>query len=139
MNKVILLGRLGNDPELRYTQTRVPVCNFSLATNSSVKKNGEWVKTTEWHKIVAWGNIGDAASRNLKKSDQCLVEGRLATKSWEKPDGFKQYSTEIIADKIEYIFNSPNDYNKSEVGAFKPNAETRKQSQEEIDLDNIPF
>lgn len=100
MNKVILLGNLGADPELRYTATGAPVLNLRLATNESyLDKNREQHERTEWHAVVIWGTRGEALSKILSKGSCVAVEGTLRTSSWEK-DGLRRYKTEVHAREI---------------------------------------
>ena len=99
VNKVILIGNLGKDPEVKYTPSGVPVAKFSIATNESYKdKGGEWQERTEWHNVVAWQRLAEIVGEYLKKGSKVYVEGRLQTSSWEdKQSGEKKYRTEIIA------------------------------------------
>ena len=94
VNKVILVGNLGKDPETRRLDSGVAVTQFSLATSESYKdKNGQRVDQTEWHNVVLWRGLAEVAEKYLKKGDQIYIEGKLKTRSWEK-DGVKRYSTE---------------------------------------------
>ena len=97
LNKVMLIGRLGSDPEIRYTQDGTPVANFSLATDSPIKRGDQWETETEWHRIVAWRRLAEICSEYLGKGRLVYVEGRLKTRSWEDRDGNKRWTTEIIA------------------------------------------
>jgi single-strand DNA-binding protein len=99
VNKVILVGNLGKDPEVKYTPSGVPVAKFSLATNERYKdKAGEWQDRTEWHSIVAWQRLAEIVGEYVKKGSKIYIEGRLQTSSWEdKQSGEKKYRTEIIA------------------------------------------
>ncbi len=98
INKVILVGNLGQDPELRYTGSGTAVCNLRLATNESYKdSNGEWVERTEWHSIVAWARLAEICNEYLKKGSQVYFEGSLQTRSYEDKDGNTKYVTEIKA------------------------------------------
>ncbi|MBI2368997.1 MAG: single-stranded DNA-binding protein [Deltaproteobacteria bacterium] len=98
VNKVILIGRLGADPEVRYTSSGTAVANFNLATNETwVNKNGERQERTEWHRIVAWGKLGEICREHLAKGKQVYIEGRLQTRSWDDRDGNKRHTTEIVA------------------------------------------
>jgi single-strand DNA-binding protein len=99
VNKVILIGNLGKDPEIKYTPTGVPVAKFSLATNERYKdKAGEWQDRTEWHNIVCWQRLAEIVGEYVKKGSKIYIEGRLQTSSWEdKQSGEKKYRTEIIA------------------------------------------
>ena len=109
INKVILVGNLGRDPEIKYTQANVPVANFSIATSESWKDKttGEWQENTEWHRIVAWRGLAERVEAKLKKGNTVYIEGRLETRKWEK-DGRDHYTTEVIADKL-LIFGAVSD------------------------------
>lgn len=102
VNKVILVGNLGRDPEIKYTQSNVPVANFSVATSESWKdkNSGEWQEKTEWHRVVAWRHLAERAERFLRKGKQVYVEGRLETRKWTGQDGQDHYTTEIIANQL---------------------------------------
>lgn len=98
LNKVILIGNLGRDPEVRYTPGGLAVANFSMATSETWKnKEGEKETRTEWHKIVAWGKLGEICGEYLSKGKQVYIEGRIQTREWEDKEGNKRYTTEIIA------------------------------------------
>lgn len=98
INKVILVGNLGQDPELRYTGSGTAVCTLRLATNESYKGNdGEWVERTEWHTVVAWSRLAEICNEYLKKGSQVYFEGSLQTREWEDKEGNKRYSTEVKA------------------------------------------
>jgi single-strand DNA-binding protein len=102
VNKVILLGRLGRDPEIKYTQSNIPVANFSLATSESWKDKttGEWQETTEWHRVVAWRGQAERAEQKLKKGSQVYIEGHLETRKWTDKDGKERSTTEVVCDKL---------------------------------------
>jgi len=103
VNRVILLGRLGQDPEVRFTPGGQAVCNFSLATDEEWKgKDGEKQKRTEWCRIVVWGKLAELCGEYLKKGRQAYVEGRLQTREYEK-DGQRRFSTEIIASTVVFL------------------------------------
>ncbi len=98
LNKVMLIGNLGKDPEIRYTQDGSPVATFSLATSENwTDKSGTRQERTEWHNIVAWGRLADLSKRFLAKGRQVYVEGRLRTREWNDKDGNKRRTTEIVA------------------------------------------
>jgi single-strand DNA-binding protein len=104
LNKVMLLGRLGQEPELKYTPSGSAVCNFSLATTESWSdKSGQKQERTEWHRIVVWGKLGELCNQYLSKGRQAFVEGTLQTRSWEGKDGQKRYTTEINAKNVQFI------------------------------------
>ena len=102
VNKVILIGNLGKDPEVKYTPSGTPVAKFSLATNEKYKdKGGEWQERTEWHNIVAWQRLAEIVGEYVKKGSKLYIEGRLQTSSWEdKQSGEKKYKTEIVANDL---------------------------------------
>ena len=103
VNKVLLLGRLGVDPELKYTQNQVPVCNFSLATNDRRKVGEEWTDHTEWHRIVTFGRQAENCSQYLKKGRQAFIDGKVQTRKWQDKEGKDRYTTEIVANNIQFI------------------------------------
>ena len=103
VNKVILIGNLGKDPEVKFTPSGVPVAKFSLATNENYKDkaSGEWKERTEWHNIVAWQRLAEIVGEYVKKGSKLYIEGRIQTSSWEdKQSGEKKYRTEIIANDL---------------------------------------
>lgn len=98
INKAILVGNLGQDPELRYTGSGTAVCNMRIATNESYKDaSGEWVERTEWHNVVAWGRLAEICNEYLRKGSQAYFEGSLQTRQWEDRDGNTKYTTEVKA------------------------------------------
>jgi len=124
VNKVILIGRLGKDPEIKYTQSGKAVANFSLATDESYKDaQGEKQKKTEWHNIVAWGNSVEAFIQPyIHKGDMVYIEGKLQTRSWEdKQTGVKKYTTEINVTDIKGLITEP----VAEQPAARPTQQTR--------------
>ena len=103
MNKVILIGRIGNDPELNYVQPENPVANFSLATSESYKnQQGERVENTEWHNIEVWGKLAEVAGKHFKKGELLMVEGKIKTNTYEK-NGEKRYSTKIQLKEFQFL------------------------------------
>lgn len=132
MNRVQLIGNLGKDPEIKYTNKGTAVANFSVATTESYKdKNDEWQKTTSWHNIVAWDKKAEAVSK-LVKGDSVFIEGKLQTRSYEDKSGTKKYVTEVVASEIH----------KAEfLNAPKPAAgsSSRTASNAPISDDDIPF
>ncbi len=100
LNKVMLIGRLGADPEIRYTADGTPVANFNLATDTPIKRGDQWETETEWHRIVAWRRLAEICNEYLSKGRQVYVEGRLRTRAWEDRDGNKRWTTEVIARDI---------------------------------------
>jgi len=108
VNKVILVGNLGKDPEVRYLDNGVAVANFSLATTENYKnKAGERVSQTEWHNIVLWRGLAEVAEKYLKKGASIYVEGKIKTRKWEDKDGNTRYNTEILADNMTMLGGKP--------------------------------
>ena len=104
VNKAILIGNLGKDPELRYTPSGQAVASFSLATSERYKdKEGNWQERTDWHNIVVWGRQGETVKEYLKKGRSCYVEGRIQTRSYDDREGNKKWVTEIIASRIQFL------------------------------------
>ncbi len=104
INKVILIGRLGRDPEVRSTDSGVMVANFSVATSEVYRDRttGEKKEITEWHNVVLWRNLAEVAQKYLRKGDMVYIEGKLRTRSWEK-DGVTRYTTEVVADNMTML------------------------------------
>ena len=103
VNKAIILGRLGRDPELRYMQSGQPVCKLNIATSRKyTNKNNEMVEETEWHRVSVWGKQAEHCNNFLTKGREVYVEGRLRTSSYDK-DGQKHYTTEIVADTVQFL------------------------------------
>jgi single-strand DNA-binding protein len=104
VNKVILVGNLGADPELRYTGSGTAVCNFNVATNESYKdRDGNMVEKTEWHRVVAWDRLAEICAEYLKKGRQVYIEGSLQTRQWEDQEGQTRYTTEIKAREMQML------------------------------------
>lgn len=98
LNKAMIIGRLGQDPDVRYTQSNTAVANLSVATSERYKDNmGEWKENTEWHRVVAWGRLAEICQEYLKKGSQVYIEGPIQTRKWEDKDGQTRYTTEIKA------------------------------------------
>jgi single-strand DNA-binding protein len=110
VNKVILVGNLGKDPELRYTASGTAVCNFSLATTERYKdRDGNNQEKTEWHNIVVWRQLAEICGKYLTKGKQIYVEGKLQTRKWEDRDGNTRYTTEIVADQMQMLSRAGDD------------------------------
>lgn len=104
INKVTLLGRLGQNPELKYTPNGVAVCSFTVATNENWSdKNGQKQERTEWHKIIVWGKLGELCSQYLTQGRQVYLEGSNQTRSWDDKNGQKRYTTEVIAKTVLFL------------------------------------
>ena len=106
INKVILVGRLGADPEKKQTSTGQTVTRLNLATSESwVNREGERQEKTEWHRIVIWGKLAETCAQHLSKGRQVYIEGRLQTRSWETEKGEKRFSTEVVASQVLFLSN----------------------------------
>jgi single-strand DNA-binding protein len=104
INKAIIIGNLGSDPEVRYTQGGQAVASFNVATSETFNdKAGERQERTEWHKIVVWGKLAELCGEYLKKGRQAYIEGRLQTRQWDDKDGNKRYTTEIVAQTVQFL------------------------------------
>ncbi len=104
LNKVMLIGNLGKDPEVRYTASGTAVASFSLATSERFKsKSGEWEERTEWHNVTLWGRLAEIAGEYLAKGKTVYIEGRLQTRKWQDRDGRDRYTTEVVADKMQML------------------------------------
>ncbi len=121
LNKVILIGNLGRDPEMRFTPSGKPVTSFSLATNRNwVSADGERHDETEWFNVVAWGNLAEICNQHLSKGQKVYVEGRLQTRSWEDEKGQKHFRTEVVANEMIILTGRPErlaSSNSTEIGA----------------------
>jgi single-strand DNA-binding protein len=144
VNKVILIGRLGKDPEVRNLDNGAVVANFSIATSESYKDRttGEKKEITEWHNIVLWRGLAEIAQKYLRKGDMVYIEGKLRTRSWEK-DGVTRYTTEIVADNMNMLSpktgasaSGGSDYSSQERGPV----ETFRNAGTAVDAtDDLPF
>ena len=104
VNKVILIGNLGRDPEIRYTQSGEPIANFSIATNEVWNdRSGQKQERTEWHRVVLFGKVAEIAAQFLKKGSLVYLQGRLQTRKWQGDDGQDRYTTEIVADHMKML------------------------------------
>ncbi len=104
LNKVMLIGNLGKDPEVRYTTAGTPVASFSIATSEKFKnKAGEWEERTEWHNITLWSRLAEIAGEYLAKGKTVYIEGRLQTRKWQDRDGKDRYTTEIVGEKMQML------------------------------------
>src|SRR3954462_11131176 len=104
VNKVILVGNLGADPEVRFTPSGQSVANFRIATSETwVDTNQQKQERTEWHRIVVWGKLGELCGEYLKKGRQCFVEGRLQTREWTDKENKKNYTTEVVANNVVFL------------------------------------
>ena len=119
INKVILVGHLGKDPEVRYLEGGVSVTSFPLATSESFNKDGRKVEQTEWHNIVMWRGLADVAAKFLQKGKLVYIEGKLRTRSFEDKEGIKKYTTEIVAENFT-LLGRKSDFENEAVKVAKP-------------------
>jgi single-strand DNA-binding protein len=146
LNKVMLIGRLGKDPEMRATSDGTPVANFSLATSEFyTDKGGTRQERTEWHNIVAWKRIADIAKRYLAKGRQVYVEGRISTREWTDRDGNKRKTTEIVASNLVLLGSRQDSAGAAETGTPSYSPPAAREEPEPafgdagITDDDIPF
>ncbi|ROQ91181.1 single-stranded DNA-binding protein [Desulfosoma caldarium] len=153
LNKVILIGRLGADPDVRYTQSGLPVVRFNLATNERVPAGeGNWEDRTEWHRIVVFGKAAENCANYLSKGRLVYVEGRLRTNQWEDAQGIRRYTTEIVASDVGFLDSGRDAPVGAETGQAPLQRGSREQPRPEEpfpdslpemsephDNDNIPF
>lgn len=130
VNKVIIVGNLGRDPEVRFTQGGAAVCNLSVAVGERVKKGEAWEDHTEWFRVVVFGKTAENAGQYLQKGRQIFVEGKLRQREYEK-DGQKQRSTEVVADVLQWLGGG-----KGEGGSKAGEAKSAAQT---VDADDLPF
>ena len=143
VNKVILIGNLGNDPDTRYTAGGAAVANISLATTDSWrdKESGEQQDRTEWHRVVFFGRLAEIVSEYLHKGSQVYVEGRLQTRKWQDKDGNDRYTTEIVANEMQMLGSrggAASNMNNSEPRSAPGKSPAPKSEDEFVD-DDIPF
>lgn len=144
VNKVILIGNLGDDPEVRYTGTGQAVATIRMATNERwTDKGGQQQERTEWHRVIVWGKQAEQCKEYLSKGRQIYVEGRLQTREWNDKEGHKRYTTEIVAQRIQFL-GSPN--GRRQGAETRSPGKTPSESPEptepvatETEEDDIPF
>lgn len=134
VNKVILIGNLGKDPEVRHLDSGVAVANITLATTENYKnKEGERVSQTEWHDIVLWRGLAEIAEKYLTKGSRIYIEGKIRTRKWEDKEGNNRYRTEIMADNMTMLGGKPS--SEESTSSKKNNSETEKEDSG----DDLPF
>ena len=148
VNKAILLGNLGRDPELRHTASGKAVATLRLATNEQwTDQSGERQERTEWHSVVVWGRQAENCSQYLKKGRSVYVEGRLQTRKWQDKDGNDRYSTEVVADRVQFIGGASADAAPASADAAPASADAAPAFNDAPDVspppaasdDDIPF
>jgi single-strand DNA-binding protein len=132
LNKVLLIGNLGKDPEVRYTASGTAVASFSLATSEKFKnKGGEWEERTEWHNITLWGRLAEIAGEYLSKGKTLYIEGRLQTRKWQDKDSKDRFTTEIVGEKMQML-SRKDGANREESGQYQEGPDLHEG-------DDIPF
>ena len=147
VNKVILIGNLGRDPELRYTPGGQAVATFSLATTERYNdRSGQRQERTEWHNVVAWGKLAELVNQYLKKGRSAYIEGRITTRSWDDKDGNKRYKTEIVANQVQFLGSAGQssqdfggDMDQSNAGFDSRQSGPSMQEPQTIADDDLPF
>ncbi|MBW6482065.1 MAG: single-stranded DNA-binding protein [Vicingaceae bacterium] len=139
INKVILVGNLGKDPEVRYLEGGTAVANFSLATSESYtdKNTNERKTITEWHNVVFWRGLAEVAEKYLKKGNQVYIEGKLRTRKWQDKDGVDRYTTEIVGETMQMLGrkeSTPSSQQNQTDSASSPEIE-----KEDTQADDLPF
>lgn len=133
LNKVMLIGNLGRDPELRYTANGSAVSNFTMAVTRTYGSGEQRREETEWFTVVAWEQLAEVISQRLEKGRRVFVEGRMATRSWDGPDGQKRYRTEVVANKVIFLDSGKGGHNPSTW------PDVADALQPDIDPDDMPF
>lgn len=145
VNKVILVGHLGKDPEIRYLDNNVSVASFQLATSENFNRDGKRVEQTEWHTVVLWRGLADVAAKYLTKGKLVYIEGRLRTRSYEDKEGIRRYSTEIVAENFT-LLGRKSDFEPTAAAPAQTHAEKIENKEIEVDFtenendsDPLPF
>ncbi len=140
VNKVILVGNLGKDPEVRYLDSGVAVANFTLATTENYKnKQGERVSQTEWHNIVLWRGLAEVAENWLKKGSSIYVEGKIRTRKWEDKEGVTRYTTEILGDNMTMLGGNRSSEEVNSSNKENTNKEGDNSNNIANESDDLPF
>ncbi len=130
INKAILIGNVGKDPEVRHLDSGVTVTSFPLATSETYKnKEGQKVTNTEWHNIVLWRGLAEVAEKYVKKGNPLYIEGKIRTRSWDDKDGNKRYTTDIVADSMQMLGSKQSN---------EDNAASEPENAPEVDIENMP-
>jgi single-strand DNA-binding protein len=143
LNKAMIIGNLGRDPEMRYTPNGQAVTQFTVAVNRNYKdQNGEWQEETEWFRVVVWGQQAERAAEHLRKGNKVYVEGRLQTRQWEDREGQKRYTTELVANQVTNLERRTREEGADASFAPRqggPTAKSPDQPEDATDLDDLPF
>ena len=142
INKVILVGHLGKDPEVRHLEGGVSVASFPLATSETYNKDGRKIEQTEWHNIVMWRGLADVASKYLQKGKLVYIEGKLRTRSFEDKEGNKKYTTEVVAENFTMLGRKSdfdNGNGTPNQTAAKPEEQPMSYERTNPETDDLPF
>ena len=140
VNKVILIGHLGKDPEVRKLDANSTIAKFSLATTEAFKtKDGNWVDQTEWHNIVMWRGLAERAERDLKKGMLIYLEGKIRTRSWEDKEGNKRYTTEVVVDSFLLLEKRNDQYRVGNIVNEEEGISPEKNYMDQEENDSLPF
>lgn len=149
LNKVMIIGRLGREPELRYTASGSPVCALNIATDESyTDRDGNKVDKTEWHKVQVWGKSAEACANFLAKGSLAYVEGSLQTRKWQDQQGQDRYTTEIQAQRVQFLDRKGDDAGKGQGNRGRPGQSRRQPSLDDLgpafpseprSMDDVPF
>ena len=141
INKAIIVGRLGRDPEVRYTPDGTAVANFSVATSEEWKDkdSGEKRERTEWHRIVAFRRLGEICGEYLAKGRQVYIEGRIQTREWEDKEGIKRYTTEIVASQMQMLGSREDTFSNQRGNSFRKDEAVPGPDFPSAQDDDIPF
>jgi single-strand DNA-binding protein len=138
INKVILIGHLGKDPEMRYLEGGVSVTSFPLATSETFNKDGQKVEQTEWHNIVMWRGLADVAGKFLQKGKLVYIEGKLRTRSFEDKEGIKKYTTEVVAENFTML-GRKSDFEDNAPRQPSRNSHNNDNFTSSAAVDDLPF
>tara|TARA_B100000287_G_scaffold431744_1_gene489595 strand:- start:278 stop:715 length:438 start_codon:yes stop_codon:yes gene_type:complete len=141
VNKVILVGNLGQKPEMRYTQTNTAVATLSIATSESWKdkESGEQREKTEWHRVVFFGKLAEIAEQWLDKGSQVYVEGKLQTRKWQDKDGNDRYTTEILGNEMNMLGGKQSSGDAESYDQSQPTSQPDQSQESQISEEDIPF
>ena len=141
VNKVILVGNLGQKPEMRYTQTNTAVATLSIATSESWKdkESGEQREKTEWHRVVFFGKLAEIAEQWLDKGSQVYVEGKLQTRKWQDKDGNDRYTTEILGNEMNMLGSKQSSGDTGSYDQSQPTSQPDQSQESQISEEDIPF
>ncbi|SFS69252.1 single-stranded DNA-binding protein [Sphingobacterium wenxiniae] len=144
VNKVILVGHLGKDPEVRYLEGNITVASFPLATSEHYSKDGARMQHTEWHNIVMWRNLGEMAAKYLQKGRLVYIEGKLRTRNYEDKEGTRRFVTEVVGESFK-VLGRPSDFGQVQKPAVAEETQEEEKEQEvdftenDNDSDGLPF